>query len=274
MSPKTSWAQLLDINRRLFNHFSTIGRTQSAFGMTTALGPLAAQRRTPCHLEILASREIRIADDRNACSTFNATSVANNVPRLKAMHKDRYVAYYRVSTQRQGRSGLGLEAQRRAVNERLSCRGELIAEYNKIESGRRTGRPRLAEALTACRPHRATLIIAKLDRLARNVAFVSGAYGVGDGIRSGRFPPSQQTNYPYSSRGGGTRSSGDIQPHPRRLSSSQSQRGSAWWLSRPCRYLQRSGRGPSRSNRQSQPSSVRSGGHHPSHSGRRDLYRQ
>lgn len=90
------------------------------------------------------------------------------------MKSNRYVAYYRVSTQRQGRSGLGLEAQRQAVIERLSGRGELISEYTEVESGRRTDRPRLAEALAACRLHRATLIIAKLDRLARNVAFVSG----------------------------------------------------------------------------------------------------
>ncbi|MET4371039.1 DNA invertase Pin-like site-specific DNA recombinase [Bradyrhizobium sp. LB12.1] len=89
------------------------------------------------------------------------------------MKSNRYVAYYRVSTQRQGRSGLGLAAQRQAVIESLCGRGELVSEYTEIESGRRTDRPRLAEALAACRLHRATLIIAKLDRLARNVAFVS-----------------------------------------------------------------------------------------------------
>jgi len=89
------------------------------------------------------------------------------------MKSNRYIAYYRVSTQRQGRSGLGLEAQRKAIADRLCGSGKLISEYTEVESGRRTDRPRLAEALAACRLHRATLIIAKLDRLARNVAFVS-----------------------------------------------------------------------------------------------------
>jgi DNA invertase Pin-like site-specific DNA recombinase len=89
------------------------------------------------------------------------------------MKSNRFIAYYRVSTQRQGRSGLGLEAQRKAVNDRLCGDTKLIAEYTEIESGRKNDRPRLAEALAACRLHRATLVIAKLDRLARNVAFVS-----------------------------------------------------------------------------------------------------
>lgn len=104
------------------------------------------------------------------------------------MKPNRYVAYYRVSTQRQGRSGLGLEAQRRAVIERLSGRGELISEYTEVESGRRTDRPRLADALAACRLHRATLIIAKLDRLARNVAFVSGLLESGTEFEAVDFP--------------------------------------------------------------------------------------
>ena len=89
------------------------------------------------------------------------------------MNSNRYIAYYRVSTQRQGKSGLCLDAQRKAVNDRLCVGGELLSEYVEIESGKRNDRPRLAEALAACRLHRATLIIAKLDRLARNVAFVS-----------------------------------------------------------------------------------------------------
>jgi DNA invertase Pin-like site-specific DNA recombinase len=89
------------------------------------------------------------------------------------MKSNRFVAYYRVSTQRQGKSGLGLDAQRKAVNDRLCGQANLIAEYTEVESGKRNDRPRLAEALAACRLHRATLIIAKLDRLARNVAFVS-----------------------------------------------------------------------------------------------------
>lgn len=104
------------------------------------------------------------------------------------MKSNRYVAYYRVSTQRQGRSGLGLEAQRQAVIERLCGRGELVSEHTEIESGRRTDRPRLAEALAACRLHRATLIIAKLDRLARNVAFVSNLMESGTEFEAVDFP--------------------------------------------------------------------------------------
>lgn len=86
-----------------------------------------------------------------------------------------YIAYFRVSTQRQGRSGLGLEAQQQAVNVFLHGHGELIIEsFTEIESGRKHDRPQLAAALDACRKHKAVLIIAKLDRLARNVHFISG----------------------------------------------------------------------------------------------------
>ncbi|MGE8128865.1 recombinase family protein [Methylobacterium sp. NPDC080182] len=90
------------------------------------------------------------------------------------MAQGRFVAYYRVSTARQGRSGLGLEAQQDAVRGYLNGGSwSLVAEVVEIESGKRSDRPKLAEALKLCRLHGATLIIAKLDRLARNVAFVS-----------------------------------------------------------------------------------------------------
>jgi DNA invertase Pin-like site-specific DNA recombinase len=85
---------------------------------------------------------------------------------------NRYVGYYRVSTSKQGRSGLGLEAQRQAIQSHLNG-AKLISEFTEVESGRKNDRPQLTAALSACRLHRATLIIAKLDRLARNVAFVS-----------------------------------------------------------------------------------------------------
>lgn len=86
----------------------------------------------------------------------------------------KYVSYCRVSTARQGRSGLGLDAQREAIREHVAAAaGELRAEFVEIESGRRSDRGELVKALTACRVQRATLIIAKLDRLSRNVAFVS-----------------------------------------------------------------------------------------------------
>jgi DNA invertase Pin-like site-specific DNA recombinase len=86
-----------------------------------------------------------------------------------------FVSYLRVSTKEQGRSGLGLEAQREAVaaflagqNARLAC------EFIEVESGKRSDRPKLAEALTMCRALGGRLVVAKIDRLARNVHFVSG----------------------------------------------------------------------------------------------------
>jgi DNA invertase Pin-like site-specific DNA recombinase len=86
----------------------------------------------------------------------------------------RFIAYYRVSTDRQGRSGLGLDAQRKAVLDYLNGGSwELVAEYTEIESGKRADRPELEKALETCRRQRATLVIAKLDRLSRNVAFVA-----------------------------------------------------------------------------------------------------
>lgn len=86
----------------------------------------------------------------------------------------KFIAYYRVSTERQGRSGLGLEAQQLSVRNYMSGGNwELIEELVEVESGKRLDRPQIAEALRLCRLHGATLLIAKLDRLARNVAFVS-----------------------------------------------------------------------------------------------------
>ncbi len=88
--------------------------------------------------------------------------------------KPDYVAYYRVSTDRQGTSGLGLDAQRHAVKQFIGG-AQLVAEFTEIESGKRhTNRPQLAVALAECRKRRAVLVIAKLDRLARNVHFISG----------------------------------------------------------------------------------------------------
>lgn len=89
----------------------------------------------------------------------------------------RYVAYYRVSTARQGASGLGLDAQREAV-ERYAEGAEIIAAYTEIETGKGAKaldkRPELRAALDKARTAKATLLIAKLDRLARNVHFITG----------------------------------------------------------------------------------------------------
>ena len=91
-----------------------------------------------------------------------------------------YVAYYRVSTQEQGKSGLGLEAQRLAVASYLhSSNAVLVAEYTDIESGKRDDRPELARALAQTKKVKGTLVIAKLDRLSRKVSFVSSLMDAG-----------------------------------------------------------------------------------------------
>jgi DNA invertase Pin-like site-specific DNA recombinase len=101
----------------------------------------------------------------------------------------RTVAYYRVSTDKQGRSGLGLEAQREAVRAFLDGKGwPPVAEFVEVESGKRKDRPKLTEAMVACRLYGATLVIAKLDRLARNVAFVSALMESGVEFVAADFP--------------------------------------------------------------------------------------
>jgi DNA invertase Pin-like site-specific DNA recombinase len=83
-----------------------------------------------------------------------------------------FVAYYRVSTDRQGRSGLGLEAQQAAIRGYLGATAP-IAEFTEIETGKRNDRPALKQALALCRKRKARLVIAKLDRLSRNLAFIA-----------------------------------------------------------------------------------------------------
>jgi DNA invertase Pin-like site-specific DNA recombinase len=100
-----------------------------------------------------------------------------------------FVAYYRVSTDKQGRSGLGLEAQRAAVAAYLNG-GEwkIIAEFTEIESGRRSDRPELARALAKARVHGAPLVVAKVDRLTRSVGFLSRLLEAGVDVRFADLP--------------------------------------------------------------------------------------
>ncbi|MDJ1485564.1 recombinase family protein [Cytophagaceae bacterium YF14B1] len=82
-----------------------------------------------------------------------------------------FISYYRVSTQKQGRSGLGLDAQRADVERYIAGKGELIAEFTEIESGRKNNRQQLHNAIEQARKTGSTLIVAKLDRLSRDAAF-------------------------------------------------------------------------------------------------------
>ncbi|MFC7553473.1 recombinase family protein [Pseudoroseomonas wenyumeiae] len=91
-----------------------------------------------------------------------------------------YVAYLRVSTDKQGRSGLGLEAQQAAIDVFLSPNDRLLSPpFIEVESGRKVGRPQLHAALALCRKRRATLLVAKLDRLARDAHFLLGLQKAG-----------------------------------------------------------------------------------------------
>ena len=90
------------------------------------------------------------------------------------------ISYLRVSTKKQSVSGLGLEAQQAAVAEYAAKEGlKVVAEYVEVESGKKAARPELAKALNHCRAAKATLVISKLDRLSRNVAFLSGLMEAG-----------------------------------------------------------------------------------------------
>jgi DNA invertase Pin-like site-specific DNA recombinase len=89
--------------------------------------------------------------------------------------KKKFVLYLRVSTSKQGLHGLGMDAQRQAAVAFLTgADGELLGEYAEVESGKETDRPQLQQAIALCRKTKARLLIAKLDRLARNASFLLG----------------------------------------------------------------------------------------------------
>ncbi len=100
----------------------------------------------------------------------------------------RYVAYYRVSTAKQGRSGLGLAAQRETVLAYVGGVANLVAEFTEVESGRKVDRPQLAAALRHCKATGAVLVVAKLDRLARDVGFLSNLMDAGAEFVAVDFP--------------------------------------------------------------------------------------
>jgi len=101
----------------------------------------------------------------------------------------KFVSYYRVSTARQGKSGLGLEAQQEAVRHYLGRgAGAVIGEYTEIESGSHTDRPQLQLALQQCHQAKATLLIAKLDRLSRDAGFLMTLRNAGVEIVAADMP--------------------------------------------------------------------------------------
>lgn len=105
----------------------------------------------------------------------------------------RVVAYYRVSTEGQGRSGLGLEAQREAVTALCQQRGwEIIAEFTEVESGKRDDRPELTSAMKRAKVTGARLVIAKLDRLSRNVAFLAALQDSGAKFTAADMPEADE----------------------------------------------------------------------------------
>jgi DNA invertase Pin-like site-specific DNA recombinase len=114
------------------------------------------------------------------------------------MANGKFLAYYRVSTQQQGLSGLGLEAQQAAVRAYLNGGDwELVAEVTEVETGKGANaldrRPKLADALALCKRLKATLVIAKLDRLARNVHFISGLIESGVEFVAADMPHANKT---------------------------------------------------------------------------------
>jgi DNA invertase Pin-like site-specific DNA recombinase len=100
-----------------------------------------------------------------------------------------FIAYYRVSTGKQGKSGLGIEAQRQAVANYLNGGNwRIVAEFTEVESGKRSDRPELDKALAAARRHRIPLVVAKVDRLTRSVAFLSRLLEAGVDVRFADLP--------------------------------------------------------------------------------------
>jgi DNA invertase Pin-like site-specific DNA recombinase len=106
-----------------------------------------------------------------------------------ATNDGKFVCYYRVSTRRQGKSGLGLDSQRQAVTQYLNGgTWSIVEEFTEVESGKNSDRPALDQALAAARLHRASLVVSKVDRLTRSVAFLSRLLEAGVDVRFADLP--------------------------------------------------------------------------------------
>lgn len=100
----------------------------------------------------------------------------------------KYVAYYRVSTAQQGKSGLGLEAQKETVRAFMEKEGQLIGEYVEVQSGRKDNREELWKAIRYAKEHKAKIIIARLDRFSRKVSFIAGIMDQGVSLVVAEMP--------------------------------------------------------------------------------------
>ena len=101
---------------------------------------------------------------------------------------ERYVPYMRVSTQRQGKSGLGLAAQRKVIGDFIESSGELVGEFIEIESGKKDSREVLWEAIRTAKASKAKLLIARLDRFSRSVSFIARLMDEGIGLTIAEMP--------------------------------------------------------------------------------------
>jgi DNA invertase Pin-like site-specific DNA recombinase len=121
--------------------------------------------------------------------TFCSTPVEQNDTEVEMASTGKFIAYYRVSTDKQGRSGLGLEAQRQAVANYLNGgEWEIIAEFTEVETGKRSDRPQLQNALAKARVHKCPIVVAKVDRLTRSVSFLSQLLDAGVDVRFADLP--------------------------------------------------------------------------------------
>jgi DNA invertase Pin-like site-specific DNA recombinase len=129
-------------------------------------------------------------DTAPATVTNVSTKVDTSVTEATmASNSGKFVCYFRVSTSRQGKSGLGLDAQRQAVATYLNGGDwSIVAEFTEVESGKNSDRPALDKALAAARLHRASLVVSKVDRLTRSVAFLSRLLEAGVDVRFADLP--------------------------------------------------------------------------------------
>ena len=144
-------------------------------------------------------------------------------------HHGKFVSYLRVSTKRQGESGLGLEAQRKAVTDFLNGGNwQLVEELVEVESGKHDhNRPALHKALEACKVYGATLVIAKLDRLSRNAHFLTGLHEAGVKFVATDMPEANEMVVEHHGCGGASRAPHDLGAHQGRATGGQGARREA-----------------------------------------------